>query len=59
MNLSKKAISEYKKIYFEEHAESITDKQAIEMGSRLIDVVGLILPLKGSNIVHSGELTKD
>jgi len=59
MKLSKQAIVEFKQIYFKEFGENITEKQVIEMGTKLINVIELILPLKGSNIVHSGELTKD
>jgi hypothetical protein len=40
--LSKQAIEEYKQIYKEEFGKEITDKEALEQGERLLQVMKII-----------------
>jgi hypothetical protein len=42
MGLSKKAIKEFKQIYFEENGEEISDQKALELGTKLINLFRVI-----------------
>jgi hypothetical protein len=42
MHLSKKAIEDFKKIYLEEHAISLSDEEANRLGVELLEFVNLI-----------------
>jgi hypothetical protein len=42
MKLNKKAIDEFKEIYFREFGQQITDEEAQELGSKLISLVKII-----------------
>ena len=42
MKLSKKAINEFKEIYFHEFGQQITDEEAQELGSNLISLFKII-----------------
>ena len=42
MGLSKKAIKEFKKIYFKEYGEKISDEIAKEKGQRLLSLFKII-----------------
>lgn len=42
MRLSKKAIKEFKEIYFEEFGERISDEEAHEMGENLLSLFRII-----------------
>ena len=42
MGLSKEAIKEFKEIYYNEFKERISDKEALEMGERLLSLFKII-----------------
>ena len=59
MSLSAKAIKEFKEIYFREYGESISDKDAQEIGQRLISLFRIIYrPIPGKDIpLKDGDCT--
>lgn len=61
MKLTPEALDEFRGIYLDEFGEDITRDQAQEMGSRLVDLLRLLLrPLPKANGVppKPGELTR-
>ena len=51
MGLSKEAIEEFKEIYFREYGKNLSDKEAMEMGQRLISLFKIIYrPIPGKDI---------
>jgi hypothetical protein len=60
MRLSKKAIDEFKEIYFREFGQNITDEEAQELGSKLISLVKIICrPIpEQTNPDFSGEIIR-
>ena len=60
MRLNKKAIDEFKEIYFRELGQNITDEEAQELGSSLISLFKMICRLipKQTNPDFSGNIIR-
>jgi hypothetical protein len=51
MRLSKRAIEEFKEIYFREYGKYLSDEEAQEMGQRLISLFRIIYrPIPGKDV---------
>lgn len=46
--LDQTALDEFKQIYFEEYGQKITDQEAIELGSNLLEAIKLVFDPKSA-----------